>query len=89
MAIQRTVTRIALSLLVALACASGASANEGSSVESASGATTASASLGFRIVIPEVLRLQGPAQPQHVAAAQTARIVTTLEDRQLVTLVRP
>ena len=91
MTIQRAVTRFVLSLMVALAFAGAASANQGSSANSpagANGGTSASASLGFRIVIPEVLRLQGPAQPQHVAAAKTSRIVTVHEDRQLVTLVR-
>ena len=90
MAIQRTVTRIVLSLVIALACAGAATASEGSSAASPSNAngTSASASLGFRIVIPEVLRLQGPAQHQHVAAAKTSRIVTVQGDRQLVTLVR-
>ena len=93
MAIQRTVTRIVLSLVIALACAGAATASEGSSAASPSNAgngngTSASASLGFRIVIPEVLRLQGPTQHQHVAAAKTSRIVTVQGDRQLVTLVR-
>ena len=90
MAIQRSVTRFGVSLVLALACA-GAAANEGASAEAASnagGGTSASASLGFRIVIPEVLRLQGPEQRQHVAAAKTSRIVTVHDDRQLVTLVR-
>ena len=90
MAIQRTVTRIVLSLVIALACAGAATASEGSSAASPSNSngTSASASLGFRIVIPEVLRLQGPEQRQHVAAAKTSRIVTVHDDRQLVTLVR-
>ena len=90
MAIQRTVTRIVLSLVIALACAGAATASEGSSAASPSNSngTSASASLGFRIVIPEVLRLQGPAEHQHVAAAKTSRIVTVQGDRQLVTLVR-
>ena len=88
MAIQRSGTRVALSLIIALACTT-ASANEAVSDAPTADGHAASASLGFRIIIREALRLDDQAERRHPAATNTSRVTTTLDDHQVVTIVRP
>ena len=88
MAIKRSVTGVALCVIIAFAC-TAAGANEVFSDAPTADVPAASASLGFRIVIREALRFDGQAERRHPAAAKTSRVITTLDDHPLVTIVRP
>jgi len=87
-AIKRSVTRVALCLIISFAC-TAASANEVFSDAPTADAPAASASLGFRIVIREALRFDGQAERRHAAAAKTSRVITTLATPPQVPVARP
>ena len=73
----------------ALAVASVAHAGEAWADAQGSTGTSATATVGFRITIREVLRLDGQMQHLHATAPTTSRTLTIEHDRQVVTLARP
>ncbi|MBW8367185.1 MAG: hypothetical protein K0M70_04925 [Arenimonas sp.] len=89
MATQHSASHLALLLFLALAGNGAAAAGTASQDTPASSATSASATVGFRIVIGEVLRFDSQVQRMPANAPQTTRIVTTQAGRRLVTLARP
>jgi hypothetical protein len=85
MAIQRKFSSTLLALCFGLgalgtAHATGSSAGNGSS---------ASAVVGFRVVVREVLRFDQQIQRAPATAPQLTRTVTTIDDLRLVTVARP
>lgn len=89
MALQPNVTRFALSLLIALVCTGTARVSDASTGAPGSQSPSASATVGFRIVIREVLRLDDQVQRLHASAPQTTRTVTSQASRRMVTVARP
>jgi hypothetical protein len=78
-----------LGLALAMASVSVAQANGPAGVPNANAKVSASATLHFRIVIAETLRIEGTPQRVSATAPATTRTVTFHDGRQLVTLARP
>ena len=89
MTILRTVSHLVAALLLSLACAGTAIAADAAHRPASPSGQSATATVGFRIVIREVLRLDQQDQRLHATAPQTTRTVTTLDGRSLVTVARP
>lgn len=85
--------RVFASIVLALAlCAFGignALANASGPAAGGSNQVSASATIHFRIVVAETLRIDGPQQHQSATAPTTTRTVADRGDHQLVTLARP
>ena len=89
MTIQRTVTHAAAVLLLTLAWSGAACADNTAARTPATSGSSASATVGFRIVIRETLRLGDQTQRVAANAPQTTRTVDVVNDRQMITLARP
>ena len=89
MAIQRTVSQAALALLLALAWSGTARADDTAVRAPSTSGQSATATVGFRIVIREVLRLDDQVQRVAATAPQTTRSVDLVGNRRIVTLARP
>lgn len=77
-------------VVLLLAFSSGlALANSAEGSPNDRGVLSASATLHFRIVIPETLRIEGDVQRRSALAPRTTRTVTVEDGRQLVTIARP
>lgn len=89
MAIQRKVSSTLLALCFGLGALGTAHANGGATGSSAGKGSSASAVVGFRVVVREVLRFDQQIQRAPATAPQVTRTVTTIDDLRLVTVARP
>lgn len=85
----RFVATLGLVLMLSAFGTGHAHANGPVAAQSAGNTVSASATLNFRIVVAETLRLGGQQQRQSATAPTTTRTVTNQGDHQLVTLARP
>lgn len=87
MAIRNDVAKIVLAAGLAFAALGTAQASD--TIAPSTSAQQATATVSFRVIIPEVLRFDGQAQRLHATAPQTTRLVSTEGERAMVTLARP